>query len=66
MLILLMEYFNIHKVIKLLKAINVSKATGHDKIPNRLLKLTAEVVALSLNLKGVLEFALFFWKEITL
>ena len=43
------QRINIQKVIKLLKAIDVSKATGLDKIPNRLLKLAADVVALSLT-----------------
>ena len=43
------QRINIQKVIKLLKDIDVSKATGLDKIPNRLLKLAAEVVALSLT-----------------
>ena len=33
------------KVTKLLKAIDVNKATGHDKIPNRLLEIAAGVVA---------------------
>ena len=39
------QRINIQKVIKLLKAIDVGKATGLDKIPNRLLKTAAEVVA---------------------
>ena len=43
------QRINIKKVIKLLKASDVSKATGLDKIPNRLLKLAAEVVAPSLT-----------------
>ena len=41
--------FNVQKVIKLLKAIDVGKATGLDKIPNRLLKIAADVVAPSLR-----------------
>ena len=41
------QRINIQKVIKLLKAIDVSKATGLDKIPNRLLKLAADVVTTS-------------------
>ena len=41
--------FNVQKVIKLLKAIDVGKATGLDKIPNRLLKIDADVVAPSLT-----------------
>ena len=40
---------NVKKVIKLLKAIDVSKATGLDKIPTRLLKIAADVVAPSLT-----------------
>ena len=36
---------NVQKVIKLLKAIDVSKATGLDKIPNRLLKIAADAVS---------------------
>ena len=40
---------NAQKVIKLLKAIDVSKATGLDKIPNRLLKIATEAVAPSLT-----------------
>ena len=43
------QRINVQKVIKLLKAIDVSKATGLDKIPNRLLKIAADVVALSLT-----------------
>ena len=39
------QRINVQKVVKLLKAIDVSKATGLDKIPNRLLKITADVVA---------------------
>ena len=59
MLILLTAYFlsnvsiNVQKVIKLLKAIDVAKATGLEKIPNRLLKISADVVALSLT--GILN-----------
>ena len=59
MLILLTAHFlsnvsiNVQKVIKFLKAINVAKATGLEKIPNRLLKISADVVALSLT--GVLN-----------
>ena len=43
------QRINVLKVIKLLKAIDVSKATGLDKIPNRLLKIAADVVAPSLT-----------------
>ena len=43
------QLINVQKVIKLLKAIDVSKATGLDKIPNRLLKIAADVVAPSLT-----------------
>ena len=43
------QRINVQKVIKLLKAIDVSKATGLDKIPNRLLKIAADVVAHSLT-----------------
>ena len=39
------QRINVQKVIKLLKAIDESKATGLDKIPNRLLKIAADVVA---------------------
>ena len=59
MLILLTAYFlsnvsiNVQKVIKLLKAIDVAKATGLEKIPNRLLKISADAVALSLT--GILN-----------
>ena len=59
MLIMLTAYFlsnvsiNVQKVIKLLKAIDVAKATGLEKIPNRLLKISADVVALSLT--GILN-----------
>ena len=49
MLILLTEYFLFQKLSKLLKAIDVGKATGLDKIPNRLLKIAADVVAPSLR-----------------
>ena len=41
------QRIDVQKVIKLLKAIDVSKATGLDKIPNRLLKIPADVVAVS-------------------
>ena len=37
------------EVIKLFKAIDVGEATGLDKIPNRLLKIAADVVAPSLT-----------------
>ena len=43
------QRINVEKVIKLLTAIDVSKATGLDKIPNRLLKIAADVVAPSLT-----------------
>ena len=43
------QRINIKKVIKLLKTIDVGKATGLDKIPNRLLKIAADVVASSLT-----------------
>ena len=43
------QRINAQKVIKLLKALDVSKATGLDKIPNRLLKIAADVVATSLT-----------------
>ena len=43
------QRMNIQKVIKLLKAIDVYKATGLDKILNRLLKIAADVVAPSLT-----------------
>ena len=43
------QRINVQKVIKLLKAIDVGKATGLDKIPNRLLKTAADVVAPSLT-----------------
>ena len=43
------QRINVQKVIKLLKAIDVGKATGLDKIPNRLLKIAADVVAPSLT-----------------
>ena len=45
------QRINVQKVIKLLKAIDVGKATRLDKIPNRLLKTAADVVAPSL--KGI-------------
>ena len=44
-----LQRINVQKVIKLLKAIDVSKTTGLDKIPNRLLKIAANVVAPSLT-----------------
>ena len=40
---------NVQKVIKLLKAIAVGKATEFDKISNRLLKIAADVVTPSLT-----------------
>ena len=43
------QWINVQKVIKLLKAIDVGKATGLDKIPNRLLKIAADVVEPSLT-----------------
>ena len=43
------QRINASKVIKLLKAIDVNKATGPDKIPNRLLKIAADVVGPSLT-----------------
>ena len=43
------QRINVQKVIKLLKVIDVSEATGLDKIPNSLLKIAADVVALSLT-----------------
>ena len=43
------QRINVQKVIKLLKTIDVGKATGLDKIPNRLLKIVADVVAPSLT-----------------
>ena len=43
------QWINLQKVIKLPKAIDVRKATGLDKIPNRPLKLANDVVALSLT-----------------
>ena len=43
------QRINVQKVIKLLKAIDVSKATGVHKISNRLLKIATEVVAPSLT-----------------
>ena len=39
----------VQKAIKLLKAIDVGRASGLDKIPNRLLKIAAHVVAPSLT-----------------
>ena len=38
------QRINIQEDIKLLKAIDVSKATGLDKIPNRLLKIAAPLI----------------------
>ena len=43
------QRINAQKVIKLLKGIDVGKATGLKKIPNRLLKIAADVVAPSLT-----------------
>ena len=43
------QRINVQKVIKLLKAIDVGKATGLDKILNRLLKSAADVVVVSLT-----------------
>ena len=43
------QRINVQKVIKLLKVIDVGKATGLDKIPNRLLKIAADVVVPSLT-----------------
>ena len=43
------QRIDVQKVTKLLKAIDVNKATGLDKIPNRLLKIAADVVAPSLT-----------------
>ena len=43
------QRINIKKVTKLLKTIDVGKATGLDKIPNSLLKIAADVVAPSLT-----------------
>ena len=43
------QRINVQKVIKLLKAIDVGKATGLDKIPHRLLKIAAVVVTPSLT-----------------
>ena len=43
------QRIDVQKVIKLLKALDVSKATGLDKIPNRLLKVATGVVAPSLT-----------------
>ena len=39
----------VQKAIKLLKAIDVGRASGLDKIPNRLLKIAADVVTPSLT-----------------
>ena len=43
------QRINVRKVFKLLMDFDVGKATGLDKIPNRLLKITADVVAPSLT-----------------
>ena len=43
------QRINIKKVITLLKAIDVGKATSLDKIPNRPLKIAADVIAPSLT-----------------
>ena len=43
------QRINVLKVIKLFMDIDVGKAAGLDKIPNRLLKITADVVAPSLT-----------------
>ena len=43
------QRINVQKVMKLKMAIDVSKATGLDKIPNRLLNIATEVVAPSLT-----------------
>ena len=43
------QRINAQKVIKLLKAVDVSKAIGLGKIPNRLLKIAVDVVATSLT-----------------
>ena len=39
----------VQKAIKLLKAIDLGRASGLDKIPNRLLKIATDVVAPSLT-----------------
>jgi len=43
------QRINAQKAIKLLKDLDVSNATALDKIPNRLLKITTDVVATSLT-----------------
>ena len=43
------QRINVKKVIKLFMDIDVGKATGVEKIPNKLLKITADVVAPSLT-----------------
>ena len=43
------QRINVQKVIKLLKAIDVGKATGLTKIPNGLLKIAADIVAPSVT-----------------
>ena len=43
------QRISVQRVIKLFMDIDVGKATGLDKIPNRLLKITADVVAPSLT-----------------
>ena len=43
------QRINVQRVIKLFMDIDVGKATGLDKIPNRLLKITADVFAPSLT-----------------
>ena len=43
------QRINVKKVIKLFMDIDVGKATRLDKIPNKLLKITADVVAPSLT-----------------
>ena len=43
------QRINVQRVIKLFMDIDVGRATGLDKIPNRLLKITADVVAPSLT-----------------
>ena len=37
--------FELHRIEKLMKDLNISKATGPDKMPNRALKLVAEQIA---------------------
>ena len=43
------QRIKVQKVTKLLKTMDVGKATGLDKIPNTLLKIAADVVAPSLT-----------------